>query len=58
MLSVLPPAQRPKNAPATDNGKMVSTVIGCMNELNCAAKIMYATAMPNIKAKPRLCIES
>ncbi len=41
-----------------DAGRIVSTVTGCMNELNCAAKIMYATAMPNMSAKPRLCIES
>ena len=54
MLSVLPVAQSAKAAPATDSGRIVSTVTGWRNELNCEASTMYATTIPRTSAKSRL----
>ena len=51
MLRLLPVPQSAKAAPATDSGRIVSTVTGCRNELNCEARTMYATMMPRKSAK-------
>ena len=45
-------------APATESGRIVSTVTGCRNELNCDASTMYATRIPTSSAKTRLVIAS
>ena len=58
MLSVLPVSRSANAAPATDSGRMVSTVTGCRNELNCEASTMYATTIPRKSAKSRLPIDS
>lgn len=54
MFSVAPKASSAKAAPATDSGRMVSTVTGCRNELNCDASTMYATRIPSTSANNRL----
>ncbi len=45
-------------APASDSGRIVSTVTGWRNELNCDASTMYATRMPTTSANSRLVIAS
>ena len=53
-LSDVPVNQRISSAPLKENGKDIKTEIGSMNELNCIAKIIYATNIPKIKTQVRL----